>query len=191
MTSDSADPLASALDIAAHLDTLGISYAIGGALAYGFVATPRSTADVDLNVFLSETEVDLVIESLRSAGAEIVPEAARAAVAATGAFVARLGPWRLDVFLSSVPYCSVAERTRIRRRIGEREAWFLSAEAIAVFKLMFFRGKDLVDLQRLAALRRRDLDFAGVRAAVVEMVGEDDERVRAWDRIRAAASTAG
>lgn len=41
------DPLEAALRIAAAFESAGISYALGGALAYGLWAVPRATVDVD------------------------------------------------------------------------------------------------------------------------------------------------
>jgi hypothetical protein len=51
-----------------------------------------------------------------------------------------------------------------------------------VFKLLFFRGKDVVDLERLVAVRD-ELDRAYVRRWIVDMMGDADERVRRWDEI--------
>ncbi|NCQ36336.1 hypothetical protein GW813_14940 [bacterium] len=51
-----------------------------------------------------------------------------------------------------------------------------------MFKLLFFRGKDRVDLERLVAVRP-DLDRDYVRRWIVDMMGEDDERTLRWDRI--------
>jgi hypothetical protein len=52
-----------------------------------------------------------------------------------------------------------------------------------VFKLLFFRGKDVVDLERLVAVMGPSLDAATVRRHMVEMMGEEDERTRTWDRL--------
>lgn len=57
------------------------------------------------------------------------------------------------------------------------------ALAVAVFKLLFFRGKDVVDLERLVAVAQDDLDCAYVRRWIGGMMGEDDERVRTWDEL--------
>ena len=57
----------------------------------------------------------------------------------------------------------------------------LSPEDTAVFKMLFFRGKDIVDIERLLALMQRRLDLTYVRHAPVEVVGEDDHRTRRWD----------
>jgi hypothetical protein len=71
----------------------------------------------------------------------------------------------------------------VQRRVEGRPVWFLSAEALAVFKLLFFRPKDLVDLQRLLAVQGPALDTAYIRRHLVEMMGEDDERTRRWDEL--------
>ena len=62
----------------------------------------------------------------------------------------------------------------------------LSAEDLVVFKLLLFRGKDVVDVERLVATRSDLLDRHYVRTWLVACVGEDDERVRRWDVISAA-----
>jgi hypothetical protein len=47
--------------------------------------------------------------------------------------------------------------------------------------MLFFRAKDLLDPQRLLEVRVLDTDF--VRAALVDVVGEDDERISRWDEM--------
>jgi hypothetical protein len=54
-----------------------------------------------------------------------------------------------------------------------------------VRKLLFFRTKDVADLERLVAVCAA-LDREYVRRHVVAMMGEDDDRVRLWDRLAAA-----
>jgi hypothetical protein len=51
-----------------------------------------------------------------------------------------------------------------------------------VFKRLFFRAKDLVDLERLVAVRP-ELDAAYIRRWIADMMGEDDARTRRWDEI--------
>jgi hypothetical protein len=179
------DPLVAALRIAAAFQSAEISYALGGALAYGLWAVPRATVDVDVNVFVGDQRLAEVFAALAGLGIPLDPAAARAQNAQQGMFVLRWGLYRIDVFTPSIDFSWEAERTRVRHSIGSSEVWILSAESIAVFKLLFFRGKDVVDLERLVAVRT-ELDVAYVRAHIAEMLGEDDERVRTWDRIVAA-----
>ena len=91
------------------------------------------------------------------------------------------------MFLPSIPIAWEPARTARRAPLLDGEATFLSPEAIAVFKLLFFRPKDLVDLERLVAVQGDALDAAYVRARIVDMLGADDPRVVRWDELVAAA----
>ena len=56
---------------------------------------------------------------------------------------------RVDIFVPSIPlYASAKLRARREVLLG-RPAWFLSAEDLATFKMLFFRGKDVLDVERL------------------------------------------
>lgn len=176
------DPLDAALQISGALESHEISHAIGGAIAYGLWAVPRATVDIDLNVFIAEPGLDRVIDLLQALGIRIDAEAARIQNAREGMFIGRWGLYRIDVFTPSIEFSWEAERTRVRHEVAGRSAWFLSAEAIAIFKLLFFRAKDIGDIERLVALRP-ELDRAYVRRQIVAMMGEGDERVVQWDKI--------
>jgi hypothetical protein len=181
-----------AQQIAAALETAGMPYAIGGALALAIAGVPRGTVDVDVNVFVPEDRVPDAIAVLQGLGIEIDADAAVERARRDGMFVGRWDGMRIDVFLPSIPFALEAERTRVRvtDAVGWT-GWFLAPEALAVFKLLFFRGKDVVDLERLVAVRGVDLDQAYVRRWMVEMMGDDDPRVRKWDEIVARFGTAG
>ncbi|MBI2895727.1 MAG: hypothetical protein HYY06_19375 [Deltaproteobacteria bacterium] len=173
-----------AQQLADALERAGLEYAIGGALALAIAGVPRGTVDVDVNVFAPEDLVPEAIGVLRALGVEIEPDAALARARRDGMFVGRWDGMRIDVFLPSIPFSVEAQRTRIRITDDSGwSGWFLSAEALAIFKLLFFRGKDVVDLERLVAVRGAELDHSYVRRWIVEMMGDDDERVRRWDAI--------
>lgn len=172
-----------AQQIAVALEQAGLPYAIGGALALAIAGVPRGTADVDLNVFVDEPRMSEVLSALAALG--VVADAAEASARARseGMFIARWDGMRIDVFLPSIDFSHEAERTRIRVTDDAGwSGWFLSAEALAVFKLLFFRGKDIVDLERLVAVRP-ELNRAYVREWIVRMMGDDDVRTRKWDEV--------
>jgi hypothetical protein len=127
-----------------------------------------------------------IAAALEGLGIPVHRPRARGESQSRGMFVLCYGLFRLDVFVPSIPFSSEAERTRVRHQVEGTDAWFLSAEALAVFKLLFFRAKDLVDLERLVAVQGPRLDAAYVREQIVAMMGPDDERVRAWDRLTAS-----
>ena len=178
-----ADALEAGLRLANELETRGVPYALGGALAYGQYGIPRATNDVDVNVFVDASGLGPVFDALRALGADVDEDGARRAATNDGLFVVRYGLYRLDLFTPSIPFAWQAGDTRVRHRLDDRDVWFLSAEALCVFKLLFFRGKDVVDLERLIAVQGGAVDGAYVRKQIVEMLGEDDPRVATWDRL--------
>lgn len=175
------DPAEAGERIADALEQAGLPYALGGALALAVAGVPRGTTDVDVNVFVEEHDLDRVIGALAALGIAIDPPVARSRAHHDGMFVGSWDGMRIDVFLPSIPFSREAQRTRTRVTAESGwSGWFLSAEAIAVFKLLFFRGKDVVDLERLVAANA-ELDHAYVRRWIVDMMGEDDPRVERWD----------
>jgi hypothetical protein len=180
-----ADALEAGLQLANELEIRGVPYALGGALAYGQYGIPRATNDVDVNVFVAPSALAPVFAALRALGVELDEERARQAASDEGLFVVRYGLYRLDVFTPSIPFAWQAGETRVRHPVDGRDVWFLSAEALCVFKLLFFRGKDIVDLERLIAVQGVTLDGAYVRSQIVGMLGTDDPRVATWDKLLA------
>jgi hypothetical protein len=177
------DAFDAALAVAAALESAGTPYAIGGAIAYALWGPPRGTMDVDLNLFVEPEGVPAAIAPLLERGITFRPGDPVVVSRTQGMLVGRVGEFRLDVFTPSIPFSWEALRTRFRTRVRDIDAWFLSAEATCVFKLLFFRGKDVADLERLVAQQGRRLDAAYVRRWTAEMMGEDDERVTTWDAI--------
>jgi len=169
--------------IADALASRHVPHALGGALALGVAGVPRGTRDVDVNVFSELDRLPLVFEALESVGVRVDRDAAAARAARDGMFVGDWDGMRIDVFVPSIPFSDEAARTTISVTVDGWTGAFLSAEAIAVFKLLFFRPKDVGDLGQLVAVRGPDLDCGYVRRWLVEMMGEDDERVRRWDEI--------
>ncbi len=183
-----------AREVVLGLEAHGMKAAIGGAIAYGFWGTTRGTKDADINVFIGEARFAELQRVLEESGLGPVPGRATWSPEERAAFVSRCrdgsvaiaykGDFRVDVFVPSIPFYDEAERTlkRIRHPSGELVP-VLSAEAICVFKLLFFRQKDLVDLAGLVARQGRALDTAYVHRQLEIMFPEGDERLEEWDRI--------
>lgn len=177
------DPLEAGLLLARTFEAHAISYALGGALAFGIWGIPRATLDVDINVFVEDDELSRVADALSSLGITADVDQLRGESATKGLAVVRFAGYRVDLFTPSIPFSREAERTRRQVEIEGQGVYFLSAEALAVFKLLFFRPKDIVDLERLLEVQGEQLDAAYVRRELVGMMGEDDDRVRRWDTL--------
>ncbi len=177
------DPFLAAEEIARALEVAGIPYAIGGGMAYGIWGEPRATKDVDINLFVDQTRFDEALDALESAGVQVDRETARRELADGGQAVGWDGPWRIDIYTPSIDFSWEAARTRREATYEGRRRWYLSPESIAVFKLLYFRPKDLIDLQHLLAVQGKRLDADYVRRWIVDMMGEDDNRVVTWDKL--------
>ncbi|MFT3713056.1 MAG: hypothetical protein QM817_35835 [Archangium sp.] len=175
------DATEAAVHFARALSAASIPHAIGGAIAYGFFGVARGTHDVDINLFVPGEGAAPALRTLIEAGLEIDEPLALQTARDRGDARGLFHGMPVDLFFNSIP---VHERAATRSRevtLHGAQIRVLSPEDTAVFKMLFFRGKDLVDLERLLGLMGKSLDAAYVRAALVEVVGEDDYRTKKWD----------
>jgi hypothetical protein len=169
--------------LADALEAAGVPYAVGGALSYGYWADPRGTHDVDLNLFVPPEDADGALDPLISAGLQIDRAGALRTARERGDARGTFQGMRVDLFFNSIPlHDSAAARVR-RVPLANGEAWILSAEDLVVLKLMFYRGKDLLDVEKIVAMQRDAFDRGYVRAWLVGMLGEEDHRVTWWDAL--------
>jgi len=177
-------PDAVAVDLVGALAKAGMECAVGGAIALGFHGEPRGTKDVDLDVFVGEERYEEMLDVLERAGCTFDRTRCLAQARAGETVVLWKDGFRVDVFVPTIPFYAEAARRRTVVRLRGRDVPILDAESLCVFKLLFFRPKDLLDVEKVVALS--PLDHGFVRRWIVDMVGESDERVRRWDAIVAA-----
>ena len=181
MSDNQPEVISLARRLADRLEAAAIEYAIGGALALGQWSVPRGTKDVDLTLFIEEAAWSEALQLFVAEGAQIDERETLAELDRRGACRVRGLSFPVDIFVPSIAfYESVAKRVVVRPLMG-RPARFLSAEDLAVFKLLFFRPKDLADVHTMLAVRRGKIDRDYIRDWLVEMVGESDDRVIRWD----------
>ncbi|HEX5225411.1 MAG TPA: hypothetical protein VFW29_09800 [Solirubrobacteraceae bacterium] len=152
------------------LDAGTFPHAIGGALALGYcVLEARATQDVDVNVFVEPWRTREVFDVLPRE----IETGGRALERAERDGQVRL-LWEqtpIDLFFSVLPFHDDVERNVRRVSFGDRTIPVLSCTALAVFKAMFARPRDWVDIEAMVEARALDLDEA--KRWVIEMVGED------------------
>ena len=155
------------------LEEGGFPHAIGGAIALGYcVLEARATQDVDVNVFVEPWRTREVFNVLPR---EIEYEGRDLERAERDGQVRLL--WEqtpIDLFFNVLPFHDDVARNVRHVSFGDRTIPVLSCTALAVFKAMFSRPRDWVDIEAMVEARSLDLDEA--RRWVLEMVG-DDERV--------------
>lgn len=162
--------------IAVHrsLDVAAIPHAIGGAIALAYcTADPRGTHDIDCNVFVDPTAVEVVFDALPPG---IVSGASdRRAVARDGQVRLWWDTTPVDLFFANHPFHAAAAG-RLRRVPFEGATIpVLGCTDLAVFKAFFDRTKDWADIE--AMLDVGALDVVELRRTLVELLGEADQRI--------------
>lgn len=149
------------VDVHDHLRDAGLPHAFGGALALGYIAEPRGTVDIDVNVFVPVEEIGRVEDALRGLDYRLASGAGDPPVAGHR-FEHASEPFPLDVFCDlDDRYDAVAQRV-VNHPFGPEAVLlpFLSAEDLCVFKLSVGRAQDWVDLEKIAVARRSlDVDY--------------------------------
>jgi hypothetical protein len=163
--------------IAAALDEHSMPYAFGGALALAYATEePRGTRDIDVNVFVAPDQVDVVFDALP--GEVVHTDADRRAVARDEQVRLFWDDTPVDLFFAAhVMHHEAAARRRFVEFAGMTIP-ILAPIDLAVFKALFDRAKDWVDIQNMH--ESGTLDPAVVADAVEALLGDDPrvERLR-------------
>lgn len=186
MSGAARDPAELAVVVAGILTDAAVPYAIGGAIAYGFWGNPRGTRDLDVNLFVAAEDAGPAVDALAAGGIRLDRGSVLASAAARGDARVFYDAIPIDLFFLSIPLHESVARRVVEVALLGRTIRILSAEDLIVLKLLFFRGKDVVDVERMVAIQGAALDRNYVRCWLVECVGADAERVRKWDDICAA-----
>ncbi|MGQ0629505.1 MAG: hypothetical protein ACT4P1_00555 [Sporichthyaceae bacterium] len=156
------------------LRAAGIPHAFGGALALNFcIRQPRTTADIDLNIFVPVGRIE---ETLAALPVEVAwTEIELRMLRRDGQARLAWDETPVDLFFS-VDDFHVEVGARIReQQVGGRLLPFLACEDLAVFKAFFNRPKDWIDLGNMADART--IDPAALEAQIADYLGDDDARL--------------
>ncbi len=141
------------------LDAARIPHAIGGAIALGYCTLePRGTRDVDVNVFVGPERAREVFAALPKdvefSGVNL-EQAER-----DGQVRLRWGITPVDLFLSVLPFHDRVEAHLRHVPFERRTIPVLDCTALVVFKAIFDRPRDWVDIEAMVEARAIDLDEA-------------------------------
>ncbi len=164
------------LAVHAALRAARVPHAIGGALALAYYAEPRATIDIDLNVFIPPERWEDVLGALAPLGVDasgIDP----AALLRDGQCRVWWGQNPVDVFFTNEPiHAEMPGQVRRLPFAGETLP-FVAPEHLAVFKAIFDRPKDWLDIEQML-LATEGLDVSEIETLLAQMVGEDDPRLK-------------
>jgi hypothetical protein len=176
----------SALTLAERIEAVdealsGLPHAFGGALALAYYAEPRSTIDIDVNVFIPASRFAEVATPLAALGAAADDPAVADLVKRDEQVRVMWEHTPIDLFFSYDAFHDAASRGLRRVPFGNTTIPILGADHLVVCKVAFDRPKDWVDID--AMLAAGAVIYAGeVLRWVGRIAGDDDPR---YDRIAA------
>ncbi|MCU1586510.1 MAG: hypothetical protein JWN31_3 [Frankiales bacterium] len=152
----------------------GVTHAFGGAIALGFhIESPRATADIDVNIALPTAEARTALAAL-PAGVGWAQSDIKA--------VRRDGQVRLfwdrtpvDLFFPQHELHGLVAARVLEVPFGGASIPIISATDLAIFKSLFDRGRDWVDIE--AMLDYGEVDRREVQRWLIRLLGDVDHRV--------------
>jgi hypothetical protein len=169
------------VDLHDGLDAAGIHHAFGGAFALLWcTGEPRTTVDIDLNIFAPPAKTQRVLDALPE---EIVASDVEATqLLTTGQCRLMFDGIPVDIFLDTTPFHDDLRLHIREHQLADRKLPFLGCNDLAVFKAFFNRRKDWADIEEMVRAGR--IDFPYVTGILSQYLGPDDERIRELLTIR-------
>ena len=162
------------------LDKADVGHAFGGALALAYcTGEPRATRDIDINIFLPAEEVAVVQKALHSVIG--FTDSQLKYLEAEGQTRVFWGETPVDLFFNVSDLHQHMSLKTSQGILNGVEIPVLSAEFLAIFKVMFNRTKDWADLEAMVEEGSFNNDF--VVSQLVDLLGAQDARIERLIRL--------
>jgi hypothetical protein len=157
-------------------------------LALGYWAAPRGTVDADLTVYLPADQPEVCTSLLQEIGCDFRTTDATISLTDHGFCRVDYRGFQLDVFVPIIPFYELARTRRREVPLDHQRIMIWDAETLCVFKMMFFRLKDLADVEAILQVQGPQLDRQWVHDQILAIYGPRDPRVSRWAELVAAQS---
>lgn len=151
------------------LEKEGVKYMVTGGIATSYWGLPRSTTDIDFIVpvfYTSEKDSLLRVENeLEKNGWKIKADAGRP-------LIAEKPTVRLDFWSIKSIYDKERFERRTKIRLEDFDMWITTPEDLILQKLMWYRSKDIDDIEGILARQER-LDLSYMKKCAKELELED------------------
>jgi hypothetical protein len=167
------------------LEAAGIRHAFGGAFALLWcTGEPRTTIDIDLNIFAPPADAERVLAALPAE--VVVTEDGMSGLATDGQCRLTFDGIPVDIFLDTTQFHYDLRLHVTEHELADRPLPFLGCNDIAVFKAFFNRRKDWADIEEMFRAGRLDLPY--VTGVLTEYLGPGDERIHQLYTVRDEAA---
>ncbi len=159
-----------------------IPYAFGGAIALYYYRDPRSTIDIDINVFVPPEQQSDTISLLESIY-DFDAENAAARIARDGQTRTLWGTTYVDLFFANTEFHEGMARRARRKPFLDTKINVISPEDLLVCKMLFDRPSDWIDIEAVVRAKRVELDQGYLESALEMFVERSDARFARWHQI--------
>ncbi len=151
------------------LSAAKIPHAFGGAIALAYYAEPRSTIDVDVNVFCTVDDYPAVAKALSEIGVDSVTDLEK--LTRSGQCRLLWGRTPIDLFFAYDRLHDEMRRDLRRVPFAEVTIPILGPEHLMICKGFFDRTKDWIDIEQMLVVTQ-DLDTDLVDRWLTDILGE-------------------
>jgi len=161
----------------------GTRYLVIGGLAVVVVGEPRTTADADVIVFVSQTEAESLIAQAAEAGFELREDVERRRLEETGTMRFRKGRYQIDLITASLPFEEEAYRRATFHQLFGVLLPFPTPEDLILFKILAGRDKDILDATGIVRRHIERLDTKYLEKTLQPLC-ELAENMAPWKRLQ-------
>lgn len=173
--------------LSAELERCAAPYAFGGAIALNYHREPRSTLDIDINIFLPPERQNEILNALATAYEMSDRVRVEEQLRTDGQARTLWGDTYVDLFFANTDFHeSMASRLEVQP-FGQITIPVLSIEDLLICKAIFDRPKDWLDIEAVAQTERSRLDYDYIHRWLSEFWLSDDPRHARLDDIRVSA----
>lgn len=155
-----------------------IPHAFGGAIALAYCTSdPRGTDDIDVNLFITADKCERALRALPPG--VVQPDGTVDRIRRDGQIRLWWEDTPVDLFFDYDAIHQEAAQHRRTVAFGRARIPILGPVELAVFKAVFDRSQDWVDIENMVAAQALDVD--AVRSILTRMFGSTDSRFEKLD----------
>jgi hypothetical protein len=167
-------------------ERVGLSYALGGAIANTYWGIVRTTQDVDCLVHVPALRYQALVDELTRLGFKFLDDSGeegplavpplRAQEQRDKFFDVYFGGLRVQIFVPCVPLQTEILRRAVDMPMGGRTVKVTTAEHLVLLKMSFHRQKDLLDVRGILRVQSANLDLEYLRQWSSRMLTDDVQK---------------
>lgn len=171
-------------DIAALFEKHKIEYMVIGGLANAKWGQPRATLDIDITVWVSDSEITNLISLLEGSYTLLVDKPVEFIRETRVLPLKGLRNQRIDLIFGALPFERHAIQRSLKVEIGNAAVNFCTPEDLILLKIISDRPRDLEDVQGILRFRKDSLDYNYLEPRIQDLANLLDrpDILSQWDR---------